>query len=61
MKTIETKKLNYLRPTISVCNILEESFILAASPDVKPGGGGGGENKVIDLQPGGDEEVVSED
>ena len=52
MKTIETKKLNYLRPTISVCNILEESFILAASPVVQPGGGGGGENKVIDLQPG---------
>ena len=59
MKTTETKKLNYLRPTISVCNILEESFILAASPVVQPGGGG--ENKVIDLQPGGDEEVVSED
>jgi len=61
MKTIETKKRNYLRPTISVCNILEESFILAASPVVQPGGGGGGENKVIDLQPGGEEEVVSED
>ena len=42
MKTIETKKLNYLRPTISVCNILEESFILAASPEVRPGGSGSG-------------------
>lgn len=61
MKTIETKKLNYLRPTISVCNILEESFILAASPEVQPGGAAGGEIKVIGLQPGGDEEVVSED
>lgn len=61
MKTIETKKLNYLRPTISVCNILEESFILAASPTVRPGGAVGGEIKVIGLQPGGDEEVVSED
>lgn len=58
---MERKKLNYLRPTISVCNVIEESLILAGSPDVKPGAGGGGENKVIDLQPGGDEEVVSED
>ena len=40
---MERKKLNYLRPTISVCNVIEESLILAGSPDVKPGAGGGGE------------------
>ena len=58
---MERKKLNYLRPTISVCNVIEESLILAGSPDVKPGGGGGGEIKVIDLKPGDEEEIVSED
>lgn len=51
MKTIETKKLNYLRPTISVCNVLEESFILAASPDVRPGGSGGGGISIVPLKP----------
>ena len=47
MKTIETKKLNYLRPIISVCNILEESFILAASPNVRPGGDNNGSVIVV--------------
>ena len=51
MKTIETKKLNYLRPTISVCNILEESFILAASPTVRPGGDNKGSVTVEPLVP----------
>ena len=44
---MERKKLNYLRPTISVCNVIEESLILAGSPDVKPGAGGGGEIKRV--------------
>lgn len=51
MKTIETKKLNYLRPIISVCNILEESFILAASPTVRPGGDNNGFVTVEPLVP----------
>ncbi len=42
MKTIETRKLNYLRPIISVCNIVEESFILETSPNVRPGGDNNG-------------------
>lgn len=50
MKTIETRKLNYLRPIISVCNIVEESFILATSPNVRPGGDCGGNIQVIDLR-----------
>ena len=51
MKTIETRKLNYLRPIISVCNIVEESFILATSPNVRAGGDNGGNVQVIDLIP----------
>ena len=51
MRTIETKKQNYLRPNISVCIIIEESFILVASPNVRPGGDNGGSVKVIDLRP----------
>ena len=50
MKTIETRKLNYLRLIISVCNIVEESFILATSPNVRPGGDSGGNIQVIDLR-----------
>ena len=33
---------NYLKPTVSVCNVMEESYILATSPNVQPGGGKGG-------------------
>ncbi|BBA29766.1 hypothetical protein [Prevotella melaninogenica] len=45
------KKQNYLRPNISVCSIIEESFILVASPNVRPGGDNGGNVQVIDLIP----------
>lgn len=51
MKTIETRKLNYLRPIISVCNIVEESFILATSPNVRPGGDNNGSVTVEPLVP----------
>lgn len=51
MRTIETKKQNYLKPTMSVCSIVEESFILVASPKVRPGGDNGGRIEVIDLRP----------
>lgn len=63
MKTIETRKLNYLRPMISVCNVLEESFILAASPEVRNGGSGGGSISIVPLKPEtgeNDDEVVGE-
>ena len=36
----ETKK-GYLQPSISVLGIDEESHLLAGSPAVRPGGGGG--------------------
>ena len=45
------KKQNYLRPTISICSIVEESSILVASPNVRPGGDNGGRIQVIDLRP----------
>ena len=51
MRTIETKKQNYLKPTMSVCSIVEESFILVASPNVRPGGDNGGSVKVINPTP----------
>lgn len=51
MRTVKMKKQNYLRPTMSVCSIVEESFILVASPNVRPGGDNGGSVKVIDLRP----------
>ena len=47
----ENLKQNYFRPTISVCSIVEESFILVASPNVRPGGDNGGNVQVIDLIP----------
>ena len=43
----ETKK-GYLQPSISVLGIDEESHLLAGSPAVQPGGGGGGTIQVID-------------
>lgn len=36
---------------MSVCSIVEESFILVASPKVRPGGDNGGSVKVIDPTP----------
>ena len=38
----KNEKQNYLKPTVSVCNVMEESYILATSPNVQPGGGQGG-------------------
>ncbi|PDP60001.1 hypothetical protein CLI71_07665 [Prevotella intermedia] len=43
----ETKK-GYLQPSISVLGIDAESHLLAGSPTVQPGGGGGGTIQVID-------------
>ena len=51
MRTIKTKKQNYLKPTVSVCNVMEESYILATSPNVQPGGGKGGTVTVEPLIP----------
>lgn len=39
MNTDVTKQ-KYLRPAIAVFDIMEDKFLLAASPNVRPGGGG---------------------
>lgn len=39
MKTDVTKQ-KYLRPAIAVFDMMEDKFLLAASPNVRPGGDG---------------------
>lgn len=39
MKTDVTKQ-KYLRPAIAVFDMMEDKFLLATSPNVRPGGGG---------------------
>ncbi len=39
MKTDVTKQ-KYLRPAIAVFDMIEDKFLLAASPNVRPGGDG---------------------
>ena len=39
MNTDVTKQ-KYLRPAIAVFDMMEDKFLLAASPNVRPGGGG---------------------
>ena len=39
MNTDVTKQ-KYLRPTIAVFDMMEDKFLLAASPNVRPGGDG---------------------
>lgn len=39
MNTDVTKQ-KYLRPAIAVFDIMEDKFLLATSPNVRPGGGG---------------------
>ena len=43
-----TVRKGYLQPSISVLGIDAESHLLAGSPAVQPGGGGGGTIQVID-------------
>jgi hypothetical protein len=63
MKTIKTKKQNYLKPTVSVCNVMEESYILATSPNVRLGGNTGQNITIEPLKPAtgdNDDELVGE-
>ncbi|MGP1468422.1 MAG: hypothetical protein ACTTJY_03620 [Hoylesella shahii] len=43
------RKQVYLKPIVSVFNVIEENALMAASPDVRPGKGGQGNIKVIEL------------
>ena len=42
------KRKDYLQPDVSILSIDGESYLLAGSPTVQPGGGGGGTIQVID-------------
>ena len=42
------KRKDYLQPDVAILSIDEESHLLAGSPTVQPGGGGGGTIQVID-------------
>lgn len=42
------KRKDYLQPDVAILSIDEESHLLAGSPAVQPGGGGGGTIQVID-------------
>ena len=64
MKTDVTKQ-RYLRPAIAVFDMMEDKFLLAASPNVRPGGDGNppGTVTVEPLKPDvgpDDDEIVGE-
>ena len=42
------KRKDYLQPDVAILSIDGESHLLAGSPTVQPGGGGGGTIQVID-------------
>lgn len=52
MNTDVTKQ-KYLRPAIAVFDMMEDKFLLATSPNVRPGGGGNpsGSITVVPLKP----------
>lgn len=59
-KNTETTKRRYHKPVIIACYMAAESGLLAGSPNVQPGGGGGGSITVEPLIPvdgGSDDEL----
>ena len=59
-KEMVTVKCRYLKPNTTIFNIAEEYSILAASPNVRPGGDGGGSIEIVPLVPdvGSDDDVL---
>ena len=49
MTIVMDRKQIYFKPVISVLSFMEENALMAASPGVRPGGGGQGNIKVIEL------------
>ena len=47
MATPNDNKKEYIRPAMSVFNFIVDSPLLAASPDVRPGGSGTGTINII--------------
>ena len=59
-KEMVTVKRRYLKPHTTIYHIAEEHAILAASPNVRPGGGGGGSIEIVPLVPdvGTDDDIL---
>ena len=59
-KEMVTVKRRYLKPHTTIYHIAEEYSILAASPDVRPGGDSGGSIEIVPLVPdvGSDDDVL---
>ena len=59
-KEMVTVKRRYLKPNTTIFNIAEEHAILAASPNVRPGGDSGGSIEIVPLVPdvGSDDDVL---
>lgn len=55
-----TVKRQYLKPHTTIFNIAEEHALLAASPNVRPGGDNGGSIEIVPLVPdvGSDDDVL---
>ena len=59
-KNTETTKRRYHKPVITACYMAAESGLLAGSPNVQPGGGGGGSIEIVLLVPdvGTDDDIL---
>ena len=59
-KEMVTVKRRYLKPHTTIFNIAEECSILAASPNVRPGGDNGGSIEIVPLVPdvGSDDDIL---
>jgi len=59
-KEMVTVKRRYLKPHTTIYHIAEEHAILAASPNVRPGGDSGGSIEIVPLGPdvGSDDDVL---
>lgn len=59
-KEMVTVKRRYLKPHTTIYHIAEEHAILAASPNVRPGGDNGGSIEIVPLVPdvGSDDDVL---
>ena len=60
-KEMVTVKRRYLEPHTTIYHIAEEHAILAANPDVRPGGDSGGSIEIVPLVPDvGSDDVILE-
>ena len=59
-KEMVTVKRRYLKPQTTIDHIAEEHALLAASPNVRPGGDSGGSIEIVPLVPdvGSDDDIL---